>query len=119
MISGINAGIIVGIIALETTSQFLARSFDGANKDNGKIWYMFLAFFIYAPILYLLILTYDHHSKFAMSNALWNAGTNIATTVVGLYVFKESLSLGEYAGIGLITVGSIVLGYYSEDSTQN
>ena len=118
MISGVNAGIIVSIVALETTSQYLARSFDGAKKDNGKIWYMFLAFLLYAPILYLLILTYDNKSKFAMSNALWDAGTTIATTVVGLYVFKEDLNLGEYVGIGLVVAGAIVLGYYSEDSTQ-
>ncbi len=118
MINGLNAGIIVGIVILETTSQFLARKFYDSDKDNSKIWYMFLAFLIYAPILYLLILTYSY-SQFAISNAFWDSGTIIFTSLVGYFVFGETFVWQELTGLGLVVLGAIILGVYSEDVSKS
>ena len=117
MINGINAGIIIGIIILETTSQFLARKFYGSGKDNSKIWYMFLALLLYAPILYLLVLTYSY-SQFAISNAFWDSGTVIFTSLVGYLAFGETFIWQELVGLGLVVLGAILLGIYSEDVSK-
>ena len=114
MINGINIVIILGIIILETSSQILARKFYDSGKDNDKIWYMFLSFLLYAPILYLLTLTYEY-SEFAISNALWDSGTIIATTIIGYSVFKENLSWRELIGLALVITGAVMLGLYSRD----
>ena len=118
MINSTNALIIVGIVILETTSQYLARNFFDSGKDNGKLWYMFLAFLVYAPILYLLIKTYDY-SQFAISNAFWDSGTIIATTLVGYFVFGETFVWQEFAGLSLVVIGAIILGIYSEDVSKS
>ena len=117
MINGVNAGIIISIVILETLSQYLARSFYGSGKDNGKLWYMFLALLIYAPILYLLILTYSY-SQFAISNAFWDSGTIIFTSVVGYIAFGETFIWQELLGLGLVVTGAILLGIYSEDLSK-
>lgn len=114
MINGTNAGIIVGIVILETLSQFLAKSFFDTGKDSSKLWYMFLAFLIYAPILYLLIKTYDY-SQFAISNAFWDSGTIVGTTLVGYFFFNETFIWQEILGLSFVILGAIILGVYSED----
>jgi len=118
MINGVNAGIIVGIVVLETMSQFLSKKFYDSGKDNGKIWFMFLAFLLYAPILYLLISTYDY-SRFAISNAFWDSGTVIGTTLVGYFVFGETFVWQELLGLGFVIMGAILLGIYSEDVSKS
>lgn len=117
MINGINAGIIIGIILLETTSQYLAKKFYDSGKNNGKLWYMSLAFLLYLPILYLLIKTYDY-SQFAISNAFWDTGTIIGTTLVGYLAFGETFVWQELLGLGLVVAGAVLLGVYSEDVSK-
>ena len=118
MINGLNAGIIVGIVILETLSQFLTRKFFDSGKDEGKLWYMFLSFILYAPVLFLLLKTYDY-SQFAISNAFWDSGTIISTSLVGFFVFKETFIWQELLGLGLVVAGAILLGVYSEDVSQS
>ena len=118
MINGINVGIILGIIIFETFSQYLTRNFYDSNKENSKLWYMFLAFILYAPVLYLLLMTYDY-SQFAISNAFWDSGTIISTTLVGYFVFGETFVWQELAGLGLVITGAIMLGVYSEDVSKS
>jgi hypothetical protein len=66
MINGINAGIIIGIVVIETLSQTFARKFydfnkEGENTDGTKnFWLMVLAFSFYAFILYLLLQAYKY-----------------------------------------------------------
>ena len=118
MINRINAGIIIGIVVLETTSQYLARKFYESGKEISKFWYMILAFLIYIPILYLLVKTYDY-SQFAISNAFWDSGTIIGTTLVGYFVFNETFVWQELLGLGLVVLGAVLLGIYSEDVSKS
>ena len=114
MLNPVNAGIIVGIVIFETSSQIFTRKFFDSGKDDGKFWYMFMALILYVPILYLLLKTYDY-SQFAISNAFWDSGTIIATSLVGYFIFGETFSWQELLGLGLVVTGAILLGIYSED----
>jgi multidrug transporter EmrE-like cation transporter len=60
--------------------------------------------------------TYDY-SNFAISNSLWNAGSIIATVLVGYYYFKEPLNKYEFAGISLVIAGGILIGAKSDDKS--
>ena len=118
MINGLNAAIIVGIVVLECTSQFFAKKFYDSGKDMGKFWYMIIAFLLYIPILFLLVKTYDY-SQFAISNAFWDSGTIIGTTVIGYLVFSETFVWQELLGLGFVILGAVLLGIFSEDVSKS
>jgi len=66
MINGVNVGIILGIVVIETLSQTFARKFYDSNKpeentDGTKnFWLMVFAFSFYALVLYLLLQAYKY-----------------------------------------------------------
>ena len=51
------------------------------------------------------------HNGIALTNAYWNAFTNVTHTLIGTLFFGEQLSTAQYAGIGCVTVGIYLLGY--------
>lgn len=122
MINGFNALIILGIIIAETFSQTLAREYRGdLNKPfkwKNKFYLIAGAFLLYALVLYLLVKTYDY-SNFAISNAMWDSGTIIATTLVGYFWFNEHLNKYEYTGLGLVIAGAILIGLKSDDKSSD
>ncbi len=62
----------------------------------------------YAAVGYLLRLTMNT-SGMAMTNAIWSGFSIVATTVVGILLFKESLHLHDYFAILLIASGVMIL----------
>ena len=73
---------------------------------------------LYTLVLYLLVKTYDY-SNFAISNAMWDSGTIIATTLVGYFWFNEHLNKYEYAGLGLVIAGAVLIGLKSDDKSSD
>lgn len=124
MINGTNAGMIIGIILLETLSQTFARKYrDNAVEDDPgnfkwkKNFYLIaVSLLLYIPILAILVQTYKY-SNFAISNAIWDSGTIIGTSLVGWLYFKESLNAYEITGMGLVVAGAILIGVKSEDKS--
>ena len=45
----------------------------------------------------------------AIANILWISLSVILATILGYFVFKEDISLLQLAGIGIITVGLIMI----------
>lgn len=62
----------------------------------------------YAAVGYLLRITFNMKGM-AITNALWSALSVVATTTVGILLFKESLHVHDFVAIALITVGVIIL----------
>jgi multidrug transporter EmrE-like cation transporter len=124
MINGINAGIIIGIVIIETLSQTFAREFYEANKPSKNtdgtrnFWLMVFAFGLYAIILYLLLQAYKY-SDFAITNAFWDSGTIVGTALVGYFYFGEKFKWQELMGLGFVVLGAIILGVYSEDTSKS
>jgi multidrug transporter EmrE-like cation transporter len=48
-------------------------------------------------------------SGMAMTNAIWSGLSVVATTLVGILLFKETLHLHDYAAIALIASGVMIL----------
>lgn len=62
----------------------------------------------YAIVGYLLRITFNWKGM-ALTNALWSALSVVATTTVGILLFKETLHIHDFIAIALITAGVIIL----------
>jgi multidrug transporter EmrE-like cation transporter len=50
------------------------------------------------------------HNGIGLTNAYWNALTNVTHTLIGRQIFGEVLSTQQYVGIGLVTAGIFLMG---------
>jgi multidrug transporter EmrE-like cation transporter len=90
------------IVMLET----LAMTCFKKSIDSNAFFAVGVLF--YAAVGYLLRLTMNA-SGMAMTNALWSGFSIVATTVVGIMLFKESLHVHDYFAILLIASGVMIL----------
>jgi multidrug transporter EmrE-like cation transporter len=90
------------IVMLET----LAMSCFKKSIDSTAFFAVGVLF--YAMVGYLLRLTMNA-SGMAMTNALWSGFSVMATTVVGILLFKETLHYHDYFAILLIVTGVMIL----------
>ena len=101
---------ILGIVVLETISQFTARKY----YENRKRYYnSAIAFILYFPVLVLLVYSYNFAS-FAIANALWDSGTIIAMGLIGRFYFGEPFTTGELIGLSLVVAGALTIGFTSD-----
>ena len=90
------------IVMLET----LAMSCFKKSVDNTAFFAVGVLF--YAAVGYLLRMTMNA-SGMAMTNALWSGFSVMATTIVGIMLFKETLHYHDYFAILLIVSGVMIL----------
>ena len=90
------------IVLLET----LAMSCFKRSIDNSAFFAVGVLF--YAAVGYLLRLTMNT-SGLAMTNALWSGMSVMATTTVGIMLFKESIHFHDLFAIALIVSGVMIL----------
>lgn len=90
------------IVVLET----LAMSCFKRSIDNSAFFAVGVLF--YAAVGYLLRLTMNT-SGMAMTNALWSGMSVMATTTVGIMLFKESIHFHDLFAIALIVSGVMIL----------
>ena len=90
------------IVMLET----LAMSCFKKSVDNTAFFAVGVLF--YAAVGYLLRMTMNA-SGMAMTNALWSGFSVMATTIVGILLFKEALHYHDYFAILLIVSGVMIL----------
>ena len=90
------------IVMLET----LAMSCFKRSIDNSAFFAVGVLF--YAAVGYMLRLTMNT-SGMAMTNALWSGMSVMATTTVGILLFKESIHFHDVLAIALIVSGVMIL----------
>lgn len=99
--------LVFSLVFLESIGQFLARKY----KDNKeKLWMFVLAVICYLGIVYVLVKTYDLEN-IGFVNALWSGLTLIAVAFVGYFFFEETYNTIEYIALGLIFIGTMMLGF--------
>jgi small multidrug resistance pump/multidrug resistance protein EbrA len=74
--------------------------------DNSAFFAVGVLF--YAAVGYLLRLTMNN-TGMAMTNALWSGMSVMATTTVGILLFKESIHFHDLLAIALIVSGVMIL----------
>jgi multidrug transporter EmrE-like cation transporter len=90
------------IVMLET----LAMSCFKRSIDNNAFFALGVLF--YAAVGYLLRSTMNG-SGMAMTNALWSGLSVMATTIVGIMLFKETIHLHDLGAIAMIVTGVMIL----------
>jgi multidrug transporter EmrE-like cation transporter len=90
------------IVMLET----LAMSCFKRSIDNNAFFALGVLF--YAAVGYLLRSTMNG-SGMAMTNALWSGLSVMATTIVGIMLFKETILLHDLGAIAMIVAGVMIL----------
>jgi multidrug transporter EmrE-like cation transporter len=90
------------IVMLET----LAMSCFKRSIDNNAFFALGVLF--YAAVGYLLRMTMNG-TGMAMTNALWSGLSVMATTIVGIMLFKETIHLHDLGAIALIVSGVMIL----------
>lgn len=97
---------IVFYVLLIVMFETLAMTCFKKSLDDTKFFLGGMLF--YTLVGYFLCLTLKEKG-FAATNALWSAMSVIATTSVGVLLFKEVLHLHDYIAIGLIAGGVVIL----------
>lgn len=90
------------IVMLET----LAMTCFKRSIDNNAFFALGVLF--YAAVGYLLRTTMNGNGM-AMTNALWSGISVMATTIVGILLFKETIHLHDLGAIALIVSGVMIL----------
>jgi len=90
------------IVMLET----MAMSCFKRSIDNNAFFALGVLF--YAAVGYLLRMTMNA-TGMAMTNALWSGLSVMATTTVGIMLFKETLHLHDFFAIAMIVGGVMIL----------
>lgn len=90
------------IVMLET----LAMSCFKRSVDNNAFFALGVLF--YAAVGYLLRSTMNG-TGMAMTNALWSGLSVMATTIVGIMLFKETIHLHDLGAIAMIVTGVMIL----------
>lgn len=90
------------IVLLET----LAMSCFKKSLNDSRFFLAGMLF--YTGVGYLLCQTY-HHTGVAMTNALWSGLSVMATTFVGVLMFKEVLHIHDYIAVAMIGGGVMIL----------
>ena len=94
------------LISIETAAQyFLKKQVDAKNS------YLNLALgcfgYVGVGIVYYLFLT--SKMKLTLANNVWNIGTAITVTFVGLIMFGEEMKTINWEGLGLALLGVYLL----------
>lgn len=97
---------IVFYVLLIVLMETLAMSCFKRSLDDSRFFLAGILF--YTGVGYLLCQTY-HHTGIAMTNALWSGLSVVATTTVGVIMFKEVLHLHDYFAIAMIGGGVMIL----------
>ena len=99
-------GLIFGLVALESLAQYLSRKY---TENRDKLWMFVVAVICYLLIVYTLTKTYDYEN-IGFVNALWSGLALVSVAMIGYFFFEERFNNQEYAAIGLILAGTILLG---------
>ena len=90
------------IVMLETTAMSCFKR----SVDNNAFFALGVLF--YAAVGYLLRMTMND-SGMAMTNALWSGLSVLATSIVGVMLFKEVIHLHDMFAIAMIVGGVMIL----------
>lgn len=90
------------IVMLETTAMSCFKR----SVDNNAFFALGVLF--YAAVGYLLRMTMND-TGMAMTNALWSGLSVLATSIVGVMLFKEVIHLHDMFAIAMIVGGVMIL----------
>lgn len=98
-------------IIAEVIATTALKSSDGFNR----LWPSVLVVVGYAAAFYFLSATLKH-MPVGIAYAVWAGTGTVLVTLVGVWLFRQSLDLAGVVGIALIIVGVLVLNLFSKST---
>jgi multidrug transporter EmrE-like cation transporter len=98
---------ILLIVSFETVAMSCFKG--SVQKTIFPDWRFFLAGVVCYAIVGILLVQTFKLSGLAVTNALWSGLSVIATTTVGILLFKETIHMHDVLAILLISTGLIIL----------
>lgn len=97
--------IITAIVAFEAGAQYcIKRSKTDANRTS----FFLLAIVMYALVCGCLSKSYDYQTM-GVVNAVWSAASVLAIVSIGIFVYHETLTSSDIAGIISIVIGVFLI----------
>ena len=78
------------------------------KKSLKDFRFFLLGIVFYVGVGFMLCQTY-HYTGMAMTNALWSGLSVMATTLIGVLLFKEVLHFHDYLAVAMIGSGVMIL----------
>ena len=100
-------GFLLGCVALEVAGSFCLNQW--ALRKAAKPWLFAMIGVVCYACIALLYGASLKHGSLSMNNALWQSVALIIVTLVGIGFFKDRLTLGQWVGVSIVSVGFIVL----------
>lgn len=73
---------------------------------------MYFGVFCYMLIPFLFITVIRHfNNNLVIANSIWQASNLIIATIIGIYIFNESITKCQYVGIAFAVIANILLMY--------
>lgn len=104
MINNIVLFIILLIVIFEAGAMYCIKEY----HILGNVKLFGLGILFYAMVCYLLNKSFEYDG-IAKVNIIWSALSVLASTIIGVMIFKEVLHIHDYIAIGLITTGILIL----------
>ncbi len=88
-----------------------------ASGEFTKLWPSLGVLIGFAGAFYFLALTM-RTMPIGIVYAIWSGLGIILITLIGLFLFKQSLDMAAYIGMGFILMGVIIINMFSNSSTH-
>jgi len=103
---------------LAIASEVVASSALKASQGFTQPLFMGLIFLGYGAAFYFMSLTLQQ-IPLSIAYAIWSGVGTLGTTLIGVFLFKERLTLGGVLGIFLIVSGVVILNQFVESRPSN
>ena len=97
------------IVALLLGAEVGAEYFIKEFTDRNKVYFIVLGVVLYLLIPFLLWWLLKTQKSLTVANTVWQALNIVAVTLLGYWVFKESLSPWQIAGVCLAVVATVLV----------
>lgn len=104
-------------LAIAIVAEVIGTSALKASDGFSRLGPSLLVVAGYAVAFYFLALTLRHMSV-GVAYAVWSGVGTVLITLIGVWVFKQSIDLAGMVGIGLIIAGVLVLNLLSHSTVH-
>lgn len=99
---------LILLITVITLSEALGQYLLRLGKEKNKEYYAIFTWLLYGVCTYLLLQTYNY-TTMGKAEVYWDALSAIIVPLIGVYAFKNNISLKGWIGILLIIIGTFML----------
>jgi small multidrug resistance pump len=104
---GTNKGIVFYVLILITVLvEALSISFLKDSIDNPDLMYIALVGYVLVALIFREALQLG---RIGIANALWNCGTIIVVSIIGIVFYKDHYTTLEYVGLGLAIAATLCM----------